>query len=769
MLDSHTLEGSAMISKKFRGETNQGQNVRSENKKIKYSKPLNREEMWCSYCKKPRHTIENCFKIHGKNQVHSRNAGLKVQQRGQTHFTNGQRSTQEKLTLKSDEIELNKEEINKLRNLLNSLSEPSSTCSLAQSGKCLISYSFSASDSPLSSSWIIDSKAIDHMTHTPTRFVTYNPCPGNRKVSVADGSLVTVAGQGTINDQVTERTIGFAKERNGLYYLDESPNPSAQEKVSEKDNDDTMEFLEFDSLPKGGPLTSLKKSVSPNPQNLPEIPTTLPEMEPEPIDEIQLENQQPSVKSIAPLHVYSRKRVPIPIPMQIHESEPDYLHNTEAFLTTLNSISIPRTLQEALKDKNWIDAMREEMHALEKNKTWEIVSLPDEKKSVGCKWVFTLKYKADGSLERYKARLVAKGYTQTYGIYYQETFAPVAKMNTKEVYMDPPPGFDENFSGNKVCRLKKALYGLKQSPRAWFGRFTKVMLAMGCTQSQGDHTLFVKHSAIGEVTILLVYVDDIIVTGNDPTERDSLRKCLAKEFEIKELGKLKYFLGIEVAYSKHGIFLSQRKYVLDLLKETGTLGCKAASTPIEPNHKMVGDQDDTMATLGRRILFKKGKELAPEAYTDADYAGSMIDRRSTSGYCTFLGGNLITWRSKKQPIVARSSAEGEFRAMAHGICKLLWLKIIVDNIRVKREGPMKLYCDNKSAINIAHNPVQHDRTKHIEVDRHFIKEKLDSGLISTAYMPSSNHLADVLTKGLPTSRFQELTNKLGMENIYSPA
>ena len=177
--------------------------------------------------------------------------------------------------------------------------------------------------------------------------------------------------------------------------------------------------------------------------------------------------------------------------------------------------------------------MREEMSALKKNQTWELVDLPSEKKVVGCKWVFSVKYKSDRSLERYKARLEAKGYTQTYGVDYQETFTPVAKMNTvrillslaanfnwyleqfdvknaflhsdldEEIYMDVPPGFNGNLKGRKVCRLKKALYGLKQSPRAWFGRFAKVMFTTRYKQSQGDHRLFIKHSDSGEVTALL--------------------------------------------------------------------------------------------------------------------------------------------------------------------------------------------------------------------------------------------------------------------------
>ena len=125
------------------------------------------------------------------------------------------------------------------------------------------------------------------------------------------------------------------------------------------------------------------------------------------------------------------------------------------------------------------------------------------------------------------------------------------------------------------------------------------------------------------------------------------------------------------------------------------------------------------------ILFKKNDTLALEAYIDVDYAGSIVDRRSTTEYCTFLGGNLVTWRNKKQNVVARSFAESEFRVIAQRLCELIWLKIIQDDLRIKWDDPMKLYCDNKSAINIAHNPIQHDRTKHIEVDKHFIKEKLE--------------------------------------------
>ena len=154
----------------------------------------------------------------------------------------------------------------------------------------------------------------------------------------------------------------------------------------------------------------------------------------------------------------------------------------------------------------------------------------------------------------------------------------------EKVYMEGPPGLQERDPGT-VCKLKKALYGLKQSPWAWFGKFSKAMKSMGYTQSRGDHTLFFKHSS-GKVTTLLVYVDDIVVTGSDMEEQQSLKRKLAEEFEIKDLGVLKYFLRIKVAYSKTGIFLSQCKYILDLLAKTGMTGGKGSSKPVDPNLRL---------------------------------------------------------------------------------------------------------------------------------------------------------------------------------------
>ena len=273
------------------------------------------------------------------------------------------------------------------------------------------------------------------------------------------------------------------------------------------------------------------------------------------------------------------------------------------FDTTLASVRIPERLEEAMSNPKWLEAMRAEMEALEKNHTWRLVSLPKGRKLVGCKWVFTVKYGPTGLIDRYKARLVAKGFTQTYGIDFQETFSPVAKLNTirillslaanldwplhqfdvknaflhgdleEEVYMAIPPGYSHSGSQQLVCKLEKALYGLKQSPRAWFGRFCSAMNKYGYTQSDSDHTLFYRKRH-EKIAVLIIYVDDMIITGDDQDEIDRLEKRLSEEFEMKDLGGLKYFLGIEVARTKEGISLSQRKYVLDLLTETGMLDCK---------------------------------------------------------------------------------------------------------------------------------------------------------------------------------------------------
>jgi hypothetical protein len=174
-------------------------------------------------------------------------------------------------------------------------------------------------------------------------------------------------------------------------------------------------------------------------------------------------------------------------------------------------------------------------------------------------------------------------------------------------------------------------------------------------------------------------------------------------------------------------------------------------------------------TPGQGLFFQKSTSREIEIFTDADWAGSVTDRRSTSGYCTFVWGNLVTWRSKKQPVVSRSSAEAEFRALSQGICEGIWIKRVLHEIGILNSNPIKVLCDNQSAISIAKNPVHHDRTKHVEIDRHFIKENIENGTISLQYTPTSQQTADILTKAVPRKTFENLTSKLGLLNIYNLA
>ncbi|RVX09224.1 Retrovirus-related Pol polyprotein from transposon RE1 [Vitis vinifera] len=385
--------------------------------------------------------------------------------------------------------------------------------------------------------------------------------------------------------------------------------------------------------------------------------------------------------------------------------------------------------REALADPRWKATMNEKMKSLQKNETWELVECPPGKKPAA---------NLDWPLQQFDVKN-----------------AFLHGELSEEVYMDLPPGcMVSEKQCQKVCKLKKSLYGLKQSPRAWFGRFTKSMRAFGYRQSNSDHTLFLKKQH-GKITTLIVYVDDMVVTGNDPEERKALQNYLSREFEMKDL---------------------------DLLQETGMSGCQPINTPIEEGLKLCVEPNQVSTDKGRyqrlvgRLMYLAhtrpdlayALSVSIEVYTDADWAGAVDDRRSTSGYFTFVGGNLVTWKSKKQNVVARSSAEAEFRGMALGLCEALWLRLLLQDLGYLSRQPIRLFCDNKAACDIAHNPVQHDRTKHVEVDRFFIKEKLDDKIVELPKIRSEDQLADILTKAVSSQVFSKFLDKLGMCDIYAP-
>ena len=275
----------------------------------------------------------------------------------------------------------------------------------------------------------------------------------------------------------------------------------------------------------------------------------------------------------------------------------------------------PPNLTEALGYDNWKNAMNIEYHALMKNQTWRLVPPKRGRNIIDCKWVYKIKKRPDGTIDRYKARLVAKGFKQRYGIDYEDTFSPVVKAATirlvlsiavsrgwslrqldvqnaflhgvleEEVYMRQPPGFENGSKPHHVCKFDKALYGLKQAPRAWYSRLSAKLQQLGFKPSRGDTSLFFFKK--GKVMIfMLIYVDDINVASSSPEATTALLSNLKNEFALKDLGELHYFLGIEVKKLHDGIMLTQEKYARDVIKRVGMKDCKPSNTPMSTTEKL---------------------------------------------------------------------------------------------------------------------------------------------------------------------------------------
>ncbi|KAJ0824197.1 putative RNA-directed DNA polymerase [Helianthus annuus] len=522
-----------------------------------------------------------------------------------------------------------------------------------------------------------------------------------------------------------------------------------------------------------------------------------------------------------------------------------------SFVSLLNKTVEPASYNEASKDPRWVEAMNKEMEALFRNNTWTLVDLPSGRKPIGCKWVYKVKYKSSGEVERFKARLVAKGFNQREGLDFGETFSPVVKMVTvrcvialavqnnwpmfqldinnaflygtinEDVYMCLPEGYYSSDE-TRVCKLVKSLYGLKQAPRKWNERLNGVLIDYGFVQSKCDHSMYVL-SKNKVFVVLLVYVDDIVVTGNSIDEVSKIKAILNSNFQIKDLGKLKYFLGIEVLYNKSGICLNQRKYCLELLSEFGYLACKPINTPIEQSYVITAKVSKNQSVLknvtgfqkligkliylsltrpdisyavqflsqfmhsptevhlqialrllrylklapGCGLLFKRSDKLDLVGYVDSDWAKCLSTRKSVTGYCVYLGSSLVSWKSKKQSTVSRSTGEAEYRAMCSATSEIMWLLNLLREVGVKCGLPVKLYCDSKAAISIAANPVFHEKTKHFEVDLHFLREKVSSGVIATVKVDSESQPADGFTKGLSIEQHKKFCEKLGLVNWFS--
>ncbi|GJY48729.1 putative RNA-directed DNA polymerase [Tanacetum coccineum] len=413
----------------------------------------------------------------------------------------------------------------------------------------------------------------------------------------------------------------------------------------------------------------------------------------------------------------------------------------------------------------------------------------------GSKWIFKIKYKASGEVERYKARLVAKGFSQKGGgLDYEEIFSPVVKMTivrclislvvcngwslfqhdvnnaflygdlAEDVHTSLPLGLSSK-NENKVCKLNKSLYGLKQAPRQCNAKLSQALIKNGFKQSKYDFSLYTM-SSNNVFVALLVYIDYIVITGNNVNEIEKFKSFLSRKFQIKDLGFLKYFLDIEVLENKSGVCMTQRKYCLELLHEYGLLAAKLVYSPLHANimlnHKeSESDKCVTNVTGYQKLVGKliylthtrpnisyvvhclsqfmlcplKSHMSLPLRVLRYLKGSRGITRKSISGYCVFCRNSLVSWKSKKQSTLSRSSAEAEYRCMTSATCEML------------------IQCFMK-------------KTKHFEIDVHLVREKVASGVIETVKISSHNQISDIFTKGLDIAQHKKLCKELLLVDMF---
>ncbi|KAL0382041.1 UNVERIFIED_CONTAM: Retrovirus-related Pol polyprotein from transposon RE2 [Sesamum calycinum] len=348
----------------------------------------------------------------------------------------------------------------------------------------------------------------------------------------------------------------------------------------------------------------------------------------------------------------------------------------------------------------------------------------------------------------------------------------------EEVYMVPPEGYDKAHGG-LVCRLKRSLYGLKQASRQWNIELTSKLESYGFTQSPHDHCLFTlrKDSLF---LALIVYVDDVLLTGNSLDDLNAVKSYLDDLFTIKDLGNAKYFLGLELARSAQGTYVTQRKYLQDIIHDCQLDNAKPTSTPLPTGIKFDASSGSSLASPERyrrlvgRLLYlgfsrpdisfavqQLSQFIQHPRQPHWDAALHLV-RRSVSGYCVFLGDSLVSWKTKKQATVSRSSAEAEYRSMGSAVCELLWVSYILGEFGIPLVTPIPFHCDNKAAIHITENPVFHERTKHLDIDCHLVRDQFKHGFILPQHISSQHQVADLFTKALSAAPFSRLVSKLGM-------
>ena len=391
----------------------------------------------------------------------------------------------------------------------------------------------------------------------------------------------------------------------------------------------------------------------------------------------------------------------------------------------------------------------------------------------------------------------------------------------EEIYMQQPEGFQTVGQEKKVCHLLKALYGLKQASRQWHRKLRSALLDMGFDQLTADTSVYV-YRRQGGITILMVYVDDITVMGNDAAHIILVKQELAKRFDLTDLGELTYFLGIRVTRDRKNrtLELDQSKYIRDVLIRFQMIDVTPAFTPLAAGSQLlkssrpVEDNDSSFIThyqslvgslmyamLGTRpdlsfavtklsqfgsnptdYHFKAAKHVLRylsatqnyrlqfgsiddneiTGYSDSDWAADQNDRRSTTGYAFLYAGGSISWASRKQTTVALSSTEAEYMAISDASRHAIWLRTLFSELGFKQTSPLLIHVDNKGSVDLALNPVHHKCTKHIDIKHHFIRQCLEDFSVELVQIPTNENFADVLTKNLPFAKHSLFSGKLGV-------
>ncbi|GJS17485.1 putative ribonuclease H-like domain-containing protein [Tanacetum coccineum] len=396
---------------------------------------------------------------------------------------------------------------------------------------------------------------------------------------------------------------------------------------------------------------------------------------------------------------------------------------------------------QALNDESWVEAMQEGLLQFKIQKVWTLVDLPYGKKAICTKWVYRNKKDERGIVVRNKARLVAQGYKQDKGIDYDEVFAHVARIEA----IIQPPGFVDPEFPEKVYKVEKALYGLHQAPRAWYETLSTYLLDNGFYRSQIDKTLFIKRVK-GDILLVQVYVDDIIFGSTKKSLCTDFEQIMHKSFQTSSMGELTFFFDLQVKQKEDGIFISQDKYVGEILKKFSFSSVRTASTHMETNKALTKDEDgkDVDVYLYRSMIGSL-MYLTSSRPDIIDYVGASLDRKSTTGGCQFLGSRLISWQCKKQNVVANSTTKAEYIAASHWCGQVLWIQNQMFDYGYNFMQT-KIHVDNKSAICVVKNPVYRSKTKHIEIRHHFIRDSYEKRLIEMVKIHTDNNVADLLTK-----------------------